>query len=280
VLAELFLGGHALSVRSEVAHKVRPADLTARKRQMAIGPPAVGGHDRRGLTEQALGVVFVAVCGDVQVGVTLVEDAPQGAALTGGPPARLVHVHRPASPQPLQQVIAGLLERIGDPGEDRVDRAGTDPRPKQLLAQLDHITAADPVAHRQRRDRRLKARPKRTGGDLAGKPCPPSTAAAQAAHPLAAMLGHRDRDQRQLLDLVAHRLTHRDPLVLDEHLTALAAIRPVLDDIVDRPRRVQPLTVERLTGHDPLELLVLTHSDGLEVPSHAPNRTYGSGDSR
>jgi hypothetical protein len=53
------------------------------------------------------------------------------------------------------------------------------------------------------------------------------------------MLGHRDRDRRQLLDLVAHRIADRDPLVLGEHVTAVAAIRPMIDDLVDRPRRQQ-----------------------------------------
>ena len=64
---------------------------------------------------------------DVQVGVTLIEDAPQRAALTSGPPAGLVHMHRPAVSQPVQQVIARLAERVGGAGQDRVDRAAADP---------------------------------------------------------------------------------------------------------------------------------------------------------
>jgi hypothetical protein len=59
-------------------------------------------------------VVFVTVRRDVQIGVTVVEDAPQRAALPGGPPARFVHVRRGAGPEPLEQVIARLFERVGD----------------------------------------------------------------------------------------------------------------------------------------------------------------------
>jgi len=53
------------------------------------------------------------------------------------------------------------------------------------------------------------------------------------------MLGHSDRDRRQLLDLVAHRITNRHVVILSEHLTAVAVIRPVIDDPIDRPRRQQ-----------------------------------------
>ena len=166
MFAELFLGGHAFGVRFEVSCEVRPAELAACERQVGVGPPAIGDHDRLGVGEQLFGVVLVTVGGDVQVGVTLVEDAPQRAALPGGPPARFVHVHRPACSQPLEQVIARLLERVGDAGEDRVDRAAADPRPEQLLAQLDDIATRDPVAHRQRRDRGLQTRPKRARSNL------------------------------------------------------------------------------------------------------------------
>jgi hypothetical protein len=48
---------------------VSPADLAAFEWEVAIGPPAVGGHDRLGVGEQIFGVVFVTVGGDVQIGV-------------------------------------------------------------------------------------------------------------------------------------------------------------------------------------------------------------------
>jgi hypothetical protein len=210
----------------------------------------------------------MAVGGDVQVGVTLVEDAPQRTALPGGPPPGLVHVHRPAASQPLEQVVAGLLERVGDAGEDRIDRAGTDPRPIQLLAQLDDITTRDAVAHRQRRDGRLQPRTKRAGRDLAGKLCPTPAATTRAAHTLTAMLGHRDRDHRQLLDLMAQRIADRHVLVLSELVTAVAAIRPVIDDRIDRPRRQQRAALALMPG---LATLTATRRI-LPAPRHHARR--------
>ena len=59
-------------------------------------------------------MVLVAVCGDVQERVTLIEDAPQGAALPGGPPAGLVHVHRPAGAQSIQEVLNLAILAIQD----------------------------------------------------------------------------------------------------------------------------------------------------------------------
>ena len=53
------------------------------------------------------------------------------------------------------------------------------------------------------------------------------------------MLDHLDRHRRQLLDLVAHRLAHRDPLGRAEHVPTVAAIGPVLDEPIDRRHRQQ-----------------------------------------
>src|SRR5579863_4144014 len=95
-------------------------------------------------------------------------------------------------------------------------------RAEQLLAELDDVTTRDPVSDRQRRDRRLQARAEHTAHNLLWQLGAPTPAAARAAHALAAMLDQPDRDRRQLLDLVAHRLAHRDPLALAEHMPALA----------------------------------------------------------
>jgi hypothetical protein len=239
VFAELALGGHALGVRFEVARQMRPAELAACERQMGVGPPAIRGHDCPGVGEQALRVVLMAIRGDVQEGVSLIEDAPQRAALPGSPPPRLVHMHRPTGAQPIQQVRAWLGERIGDTAQDRVDRARADPRPEQLLAELDDVATRDAVAHRQRRDRGLEPRPEHAPGDLPRELGAPPAPAARAAHALAAMLRDRDRDHRQLLELVAHRLARRDQLTSGEHMTALAASGPLVDAVVARPRRQQ-----------------------------------------
>ena len=61
------------------------------------------------------------------------------------------------------------------------------------------------------------------------------------------MLGHPDRDLRQLLDLMARWLTRGDQLGLGEHPATPAPRRPVLDELVDRPRRQQLTTVPLMT---------------------------------
>jgi hypothetical protein len=147
------------------------------------------------------------------------------------------HVERRGSADPLQQIHTGLKERLGGTSEDRIDRPTADTGREELLAELHDITPGDAVADRERRERPLKPGSERAPGDLGGHLDTPASPTARAARALAAMLDHLDLDRRQLLDLVAHRLAHRDALVLDEHVPALAAGRPVFDDLVDRPRR-------------------------------------------
>jgi hypothetical protein len=62
------------------------------------------------------------------------------------------------------------------------------------------------------------------------------------------MLGHRDRDRRQLLDLAAHRLANRDMFTLGELVPAVATIRPVINHLIDRPRRQQRTAVALMPG--------------------------------
>jgi len=76
-LPEALLLGETFSVSGEVPGKMCPADLPARERQMAIGPPAVRGDDRRGVREQHLGVILVPVRGDMEIRVLVGEHAPQ-----------------------------------------------------------------------------------------------------------------------------------------------------------------------------------------------------------
>ena len=72
-------------------------------------------------------MIFVTVGAYAQYGVTVGEGAPQRAALTGGAPAGLVHVHRPGAAHAREQVRVGVGQRVGDASQDRVDRAGADP---------------------------------------------------------------------------------------------------------------------------------------------------------
>lgn len=53
------------------------------------------------------------------------------------------------------------------------------------------------------------------------------------------MLGHDHMNRRQLLDLMARRITVANQLILTEDVPAAALARPVLDDLVHRPRRQQ-----------------------------------------
>src|SRR5439155_26291362 len=64
-----------------------------------------------------------------------------------------------------------------------------------------------------------------------------------------AMLGDRDRDRRQLADLVALRRSRVDPLILTEGVRAcLTALRPVLDQLVHLLERKQRPVPAFVTG--------------------------------
>jgi hypothetical protein len=89
-----------------------------------------------------------------------------------------------------------------------------------------------------------------------------SAPAAGAAHTLPTMLGHRDRDRWQLLDLVAHRLTDRHVLAFSELVTAVTAIGPMINNPIDRPRRQQRATLALMP-----RLATLTAPRGVLPPS-------------
>jgi hypothetical protein len=69
-----------------------------------------------------------------------------------------------------------------------------------------------------------------------------------STHPLSAMLGDLDLRNGQLLDLPAHRLAHRDALLGRESVTTPAALGPILDDTIHRPRRQERATLALVTG--------------------------------
>jgi hypothetical protein len=140
-----------------------------------------------------------------------------------------------------------LGKGLRGPGDDRVDRARADPGTEQLFAELDSIAARDAVAHRDRRHRRLQPRTEATAGNIHGQRCAHPSAAVRTAHSLAAVLAHPDVDRWQLFNLMARRLADRNPLVLAENMSATAARRPVLDDLIDSPRRRQRTAVTLVT---------------------------------
>ena len=133
----------------------------------------------------------------------------------------------------------GLGQRLRRPGKDRVHRARADASAKQLFDELDGVLAGDPVAHRQRRHGCFKPRAEGAAGRLVGQRGACAPAALGATQALALVLGHPDGDRRQLFELVARRLADRDLLARAEDVAAAAAFRPVLDDLIDRPRRQQ-----------------------------------------
>jgi hypothetical protein len=59
-------------------------------------------------------------------------------------------------------------------------------------------------------------------------------AGAVPRNPRALVLGHRDRQLGQLLDLMAHRLADRHQLALAEHVPTATARRPAHDHLIDR----------------------------------------------
>jgi len=83
------------------------------------------------------------------------------------------------------------------------------------------------------------ARPERARCNGLGESRRLALAAAGADNAQALMLGHPHGHHRQFLDLTARRRTDRDPVGHTEPMPAGAVSRPVLDDLVDRPRRQQ-----------------------------------------
>ncbi len=137
------------------------------------------------------------------------------------------------------RLLVWTLQRGSCARQDRVDRAGADTRTKQLFDQLHPVAAADTVACREHRDSRFKARPERAACNLSGQLRPRTLPAARAAHTLSAMLHHDGRYDRQLFDLVALRLARRHALLWRELMSTVTALRPMLDNLVDRARRQQ-----------------------------------------
>lgn len=214
-------------------------------------------------------------------GVAAGEHAPQRAALTGGAPAGLVHVHALTGAHTLSELLVGLRQRLAGALEDRLDGAGAQAHPEQLFAELHNITAADAVAHRQHRHSRFKTRAEHTAGDIRGQQRPRPLATAGAAHPRTAMLDHPSRDNRQLFYLMAHQLTHAEQLRRHENVAALAALRPVLDDLIHRAQRQQlaamaimpQLGTPRSPRADPFLAQAMTRPAD---PSSAAAKSYAS----
>ena len=193
-------------------------------------------------------MVLVAVRGDREDRELLGERAPQRALLRPSAATRSHPCSAPASAATRRAAARRAARARRRHGRGSRRRSGRDPRAEQLLAQLDHVAARDTVAHRQRRDRRLQARPERAPGDLRRQLARALDAAVGAAHALAAMLGHRGprsaaaprpdgAPARRTATRSASTNTWPQP----------HDARPVLDDLIDRPRRQQLTTLALMT---------------------------------
>ena len=169
-----------------------------------------------------------------------VSAAPEHAALAAGLPAGLVDVDDRGALDLLLQPRMRGGERLAGALDNRVYRPGRQLDPEQLPGELGRVTTRDAVTHRERDDRRLQPgpeRPPRPGRRLGHRHC----RALRAADPVQPMLGHPDRDRRQLGDLTARRLGRIDTIRIGELVrTRPAPLRPMLDDLVDLLGREQP----------------------------------------
>jgi len=145
----------------------------------------------------------------------------------------------------------GVGESPADTREYCIDGTARHTCLEELFHELDRVTARQTVADRQRRDRCLQPWPEMTGSDIAGKQPRAASAAARTAHTLATMLDDTDRDHRQLFDLMVYGLTHRDPVAFAEYVAAIAAHRPVIDELINRPRRQHRAPTTLMAGCPP-----------------------------
>jgi len=149
-------------------------------------------------------------------------------------PAGLIDIDRGGGPGAAQELLIGLIERVGRTPQDGVHRADAEAGAEQVAHEFHRVAAGDAVTHRERGDGRLQAGTERAPGNLAGKGGPHRAAALRAAQMVEAMLGHKDGDRGRFGDLVAGRPAIRATLGLAEAVAAPAARGPVVDDLIHR----------------------------------------------
>src|SRR5512144_598074 len=114
----------------------------------------------------------------------------------------------------------------------------------------------------------MKARAERACRDSGRQLGARAPAAVRAPDPWALMLGRRDRQPRQLLDLLAHRPADRDQLALAEDVAAPTLRRPMHHNLVDRRARQQLAAPALMTGLGAL----LAARRVLAAPRRRPGR--------
>ena len=229
---------------------MRPAELPLGRVEVVVAAPAVGADDPgEALAEQRPGLEGVAAGGDPEDRVPGGQGCPERPVAAGGLPAGLVDVDDRRRPDLLLEPGVRRGERLSGALHDRVDRAGGQLDAEQLAREFGRVAARHTVPDRERHDRRLQPGPECRPRQLAGKLGPSRGGALRAADTVQPMLAHAHRDRRQLCDLVAPRLHRINKLLLSEHVRAgVAALGPVLHDLVNLPRREQPPVLALVPG--------------------------------
>ncbi len=226
----------------EVPEQVCPAELALLGVEVVVGAPAIRAGDAGEiLAEQRPDLTLVTAGGDPEQRCPLGQSAPERAPLARRPPAGLVDVDDRGRADLLRKPSLRLCERLAHMLHDRVERPGRKLDSEQLAHQLGAVAAGDAVANRERRDGRLQARPEGAMWHVGRQLGTRLGSTGRAAQPMQTVLGHGDRDRRQLTHLVALRASRLDALALAEPTSAVgAACRPMLNHLTHPLQRKQP----------------------------------------
>jgi hypothetical protein len=91
---------------------VRPAHLAPVRIQVLKATPAIRDHDPGIGADERVELLAVAVLGDLQERRLGGDRGPQRPALTTGPPARLIDVHRALVQHPVLQLAVRTSQRV------------------------------------------------------------------------------------------------------------------------------------------------------------------------
>ena len=200
-----------------------------------------------------------AICKNAACGVVAVHNA---RAITAGPPAGLIDMHRALIQHPVLQLADAGPPAPPSALADRVHRAGRERDAEQIARELADPAAGDPMPGGQRHHRRLQPRPERRSADLSRQPGAGPRATVPAAQLMGAMLGQDHADRRQLGDLVATEPPARPALPIIEPASASATrIRVVIDDLIHLILGLQLATRTPMPG-------LPTRPAPLTLPAH------------
>src|SRR3954465_8951153 len=202
---------------------------------MAEAVPAIRDHNPGvARADERVELLAVAVLGDLKERRGRRGRGPQRAALTAGPPAGLIDMHRRLIEHPVRQLRMRAGERVGSALADRVDRTGRQRDAEQIAGQLGDRSTRDAMSGGQCQHRRLQAHPERGRADALRQPSAGPCATVPTPQLVRAMLGHDHADRWQLGDLVATELPARPTLpTIEPTPAATTRIRVVIDDLIN-----------------------------------------------